>query len=92
MQRKSKLYQVSKSKLNYFSKVSQVCKILIKLTPIYYVADLTFPPEIITGAIGAVNIICKTKRAIKKCWDEKIAIATSNFIMVQIFIRVLNLK
>jgi hypothetical protein len=38
---------ISKSMLDFFSKVSQVCYLLIKLTPRSYVADLMFPPEII---------------------------------------------
>ncbi len=32
--------------LGYFSKISQVCKELMKLTPKDYTIDLTFTPEI----------------------------------------------
>jgi hypothetical protein len=45
----SKLYQGSRSVLDYFSEISQVCKI----TPKDYFIDLTFPPEIITEGVGA---------------------------------------
>ncbi len=43
----SKLYQRSKSVLDYFSEVSEVCKVLIKLFPKDYKTDLTFPKNII---------------------------------------------
>ncbi len=48
----SKVFQDSKSALEYFSEVSQVCKVLIKLTQKDYVTDLTFPADIITETEG----------------------------------------
>jgi hypothetical protein len=39
--------------LDYFSEVSEVCKVLIKLISTDYVTDLTFSPELITGEAGA---------------------------------------
>ena len=75
------------------SEVSQVCKVLIKLTPKDYITDLAFPPEIIKEAAGeadhaqlnANNIITDAnKQDLKRHWGEKIAVATANFTMVQI--------
>jgi hypothetical protein len=36
-----------------FSEISQVCKVLIKLTPKDYITDLALPPEFIEEAAGA---------------------------------------
>jgi hypothetical protein len=45
----SKVFQGSKSVLDFFSQeLSQVFKVLIKLTPKDYVTDLAFPEDIIT--------------------------------------------
>jgi hypothetical protein len=42
--------------LDYFLEISQVCNVLIKLTPKDYVGDITFPPEIITEtAVAAAD-------------------------------------
>ncbi len=68
----SKLFQGPRSVLDYFSEVSQVCKVLIKLTPKDYVTDLTFPVDIIIEGRGeaaqaahaqlnAVNLITDAK-------------------------------
>jgi hypothetical protein len=70
----SKLYQGSKSVLDYFTEVSKVFKFLIKLTLKDYVTDLNFPQNIITedaaGAhdqLKAVNFISEeNKQALKK--------------------------
>jgi hypothetical protein len=51
----SKCYQGSKSVLDYFSEVSEVCKALIRLTPKDYVTDLTFPQNIITEAAAGAH-------------------------------------
>jgi hypothetical protein len=80
--------------LDYFSEVSEVCKVLIKLTRKDYVTDLTLHQDIITEnaasaheQFNAINFISDVnKQAIKKRWGEKIGIATANFIMVQIII------
>jgi hypothetical protein len=99
----SNLYQGSRSVLDYFSEVRQVCKALIKLTPKDHVTDIMFLQEIIQEVAGAaVNVTIKlnavilnfdaNKQALKKQWGEKIAHATANFIMVQIFIEGLKLE
>jgi hypothetical protein len=88
------LYKGSKSVLDYFLEASEVCKVFIKLTPNDYVTYLTFPKKIITEAaagayvqLHAMNFISDAnKQVLKKHLGEKIAIATANFIMVQIFI------
>ncbi len=54
-----KLYQGTRSTINYFSGVSQICTVLNKLSPKDYVTDLTFPLDSIIEAVGAaadVNI------------------------------------
>jgi hypothetical protein len=89
-----KLYQVSKSVLDYFLDVRDFCKVSIKLSTKDYMTDLTFPQDIITEeAAGAhsqldpMNFISDAnKQNLNKHWGEKIAIATANFILVQIFI------
>jgi hypothetical protein len=88
------VFQDSKLVLYYFSEDSQVCKVLIQLTPKDCVTYLTFQAEIIRATsdeayqqLGTVNFILDAnKQALKKHWGEKIAIVTANFIMVQIFI------
>jgi hypothetical protein len=44
----------NKVSFGLFLEVGQVCKLLIKLTPKDYITDLTFLPEIIKEAAGAV--------------------------------------
>ena len=93
----TKLHQGSRSVLDYFSEVGEVIKMLVKLTPKDYETDLTIPDDIILEAEGANadvhtqlnrfnGLSDENKLAIKKHWGEKVCLANTHFIMVQIFV------
>jgi hypothetical protein len=84
------MYQGSKSVLDYFSKVSVVCKFLIKLTPKDYVTDSTFPQNIITEEAAGAHVdkdIFEANRALIAMEilrqhvnkEEQIQLVTSNY-------------
>ncbi len=70
---------------------------LVRLTPKNYETDLTVPEDLITAAEGVAagavvqrnhfnNLNNANKLAIKKHWGEKVCLANTHFIMVQIFV------
>jgi hypothetical protein len=91
------LTQGNRSVLDYFSEVIEVIKMLVRLTPKDYETDLTVPDDLITEAAGAAagavvqrnhfnGLNDANRLAIKKHWGEKVCLANTHFIIVQIFV------
>jgi hypothetical protein len=66
----SKLYQGSRSALDYF-RINQVHKVLIKHTQKDYITDLAIPPKIIIEVIGAAAYFHIQREAVNLISDAK---------------------